>query len=111
MDLKTTSALSLRHDFPYQARSLGYHIQEAFYRHVLDICDASVAGFYFVVVRTKFPYDTVVYRLTADLLRFAKADLKEALSSIAELERTKKPWPRIAEDKVLDLDWYVRNDD
>ena len=104
VDLKTTST-GLTTGFPYQARSLGYHLQEAFYRYVLECCGATVSRFFFVVVETVPPHDVVVYELNSSILSEASVRVADALEQIATLQKSEAEWPGIAPSDILPLRW------
>lgn len=104
VDLKTTST-GLTTSFLYQARSLGYHLQESFYRYVLECCGAHVARFFFVVVETVPPHDVVVYELDSSILSEASMQVADALERIATLQKSEAEWPGISPSNILPLRW------
>ena len=104
-DLKTTST-PVGSGFPYQARSLGYDLQEAFYRHVLKQEEGwEPPGCYFVVVETLPPHDVVVYQLTQDLLAHAETRVACALPRISDCFKLSGQWPGFAPNTIKPLSW------
>ena len=82
LDLKTTIDPSPE-GFAKQAANLGYHIQESFYRRVLELDGHEVDGFIFIAVGKEAPYKVGIYELDAESLMEGQMAVQYALEQYA----------------------------
>ena len=69
VDLKTTrDASPKRGGFERQFFSLGYHIQAAFYKYVLELAGYPIEDFIFLAVEKEPPYAVQIHNLHSDVL-------------------------------------------
>lgn len=96
-DLKTTLDASPA-EFERTVRKLGYHIQEAFYGHVLSLARGDVdPAFLFVAVEKTAPYLVSVSELTDDHRRAARLAVRRAIDTYAACSAT-DTWPGYGAD-------------
>lgn len=82
LDLKTTIDPSPE-GFARQAANLGYHIQESFYRRVMELDGHEVDRFIFIAVGKDAPYKVGIYELDAESLNEGDAAVQYALEQYA----------------------------
>ena len=82
LDLKTTIDPSPE-GFAKQTANLGYHIQESFYRRVMELDGHEVDRFIFIAVGKDAPYKVGIYELDAQSLNEGDAAVQHALEQYA----------------------------
>jgi len=82
LDLKTTIDPSPE-GFAKQTANLGYHIQESFYRRVMELDGHEVDRFIFIAVGKDAPYKVGIYELDAQSLDEGDAAVQYALEQYA----------------------------
>ena len=87
MDVKTTSDASPE-SFGKSAWSLGYHIQAAFYRRVIQSATGITPDFIFGCVESDRPYLTAYYTVPQYLLDYADGVIDALLEQYAECLRS-----------------------
>lgn len=113
IDLKTTQDASAS-AFSKACANLGYHIQAAFYIHVLhNITGTRPKGFAFLTVEKSAPYGVQLFRCSDSMLAHGHAQMMtqlEELKACKDKYGTEEPWPGYSEKTVLlDLpSWAMR---
>lgn len=87
LDLKTTIDPSPE-GFAKQAANLGYHIQESFYRRVMELDGHEVDRFIFIAVGKDAPYKVGIYELDSESLNEGEAAVQYALEQYAIAQST-----------------------
>lgn len=82
LDLKTTIDPSPE-GFAKQAANFGYHVQESFYRRVMELDGHEVDRFIFIAVGKEAPYKVGIYELDAESLNEGDAAVQYALEQYA----------------------------
>ena len=82
LDLKTTIDPSPE-GFAKQAANLGYHIQESWYRRVMELDGHEVDRFIFIAVGKDAPYKVGIYELDTESLNEGDAAVQYALEQYA----------------------------
>lgn len=86
--------------FAKSAATYGYHIQEEWYRRVLDQCYGhEIDAFKFIVVEKQPPYLVNVIELDAEFRQIARTQVDRALASYAKCTATGE-WPGYAAHPV-----------
>ena len=123
VDVKTCRDASPE-EFGRQAWNLGYHIQAAFYRRVIQAATGTTPKFCFACVESEYPHLTAWYTAPDYLLEYADGVIDLALDRFAECMCT-NTWPgypgtgddelqipgwaqRIIENDGID-DWEISN--
>lgn len=112
VDLKTTRDASAP-AFTKSVVNFGYHIQAAFYMHVLDTLGERPKGFIIVAVEKEPPHAVQVFRISPEAVMYGT---QEMFRHLATLQRCltdyplDQPWPAYS-NEVVDLDlppWAMR---
>lgn len=102
LDVKTTQSAS-PDGFAREVQKYGYHIQAAFYAHVLREAGYDAAPMVFLCVEKETPYAVCVHALTHDYAAYGLAQAKAAMAKIAKAETEGQfttGWPDV---NLLDL--------
>ena len=87
LDVKTTKDASPKNGgFERQFFSLGYHVQAAFYKHVLELDGYPIEEFIFLAVEKEPPYAVQMHYLHKEVLEFGLVQVKEVLEQIKNVE-------------------------
>jgi len=81
-DIKTCQAADPK-SFAKDCLNYGYHIQAAFYMHVLRLAGYQADKFLFACVEKTAPYAVAVHELSEEYLAYGKSKMDEALNKIA----------------------------
>ena len=98
IDLKTCLDASPGR-FAKSAYDLGYLLQAAFYKRVLDLEGLKVSDFIFLAVEKDAPYATSAHMLSKEAMAVGEAQMHKALSLIADYKKSgeiQTGWPEIA---------------
>jgi hypothetical protein len=112
VDLKTTQDASAK-AFAKSTANFGYHIQAAFYMHVLKALGAKPKGFLVVAIEKTAPYAVQVFRISPSALAHGEQEMLTQLMALRECYDTYSsdtPWPAYPET-VQDLElplWATR---
>ena len=112
VDLKTTQDASAK-AFAKSTANFGYHIQAAFYMHVLKALGANPKGFLVVAIEKTAPYAVQVFRISPSALAYGEQEMLTQLTRLRECFDTHPsdtPWPAYPET-VQDLElplWATR---
>ena len=82
-DIKTCQAADPK-SFAKDCLNYGYHIQAAFYLHVLNLAGYQADKFLFACVEKTAPYAVAVYELSEEYLAYGRFQMEAALTEIAE---------------------------
>lgn len=103
VDLKTTQDASAA-EFSKSVANFGYHVQAAFYLHVLEITGGKrPRGFIFVAVEKSAPYAVQVFRCSADLIDTGNRRMHDQLAQLRHCYDTlplDAPWPTYNQEPV-----------
>jgi exodeoxyribonuclease VIII len=107
VDLKTTLDASAN-AFAKSMASFNYHIQAAFYQHVIEQSTGErPRGFTFAAVEKEAPYACQFFLLSEDSMAEGHRQVRKLLNQLAELTHTcpdDSPWPSYnTETTVLEL--------
>lgn len=91
VDLKTARSAEPR-QFERAAASFGYHIQEAFYRHVAGIAGLHIERFRFVAVEKTEPYLVTVHEWDGEARQYAARLVRDAIRLYHSCVETNS-WP------------------
>jgi len=87
LDVKTTRDASPKQGgFERQFFSLGYHVQAAFYKHVLELDGYPIEEFAFLAVEKEYPYAVQMHYLHKDVLSFGLLQVRDTLEQIKDVE-------------------------
>ena len=112
VDLKTTQDASAK-AFAKSTANFGYHIQAAFYMHVLKALGARPKGFLVVAIEKTAPYAVQVFRISPSALSHGEREMVTQLMKLRECidnHPSDTPWPAYPET-VQDLElplWATR---
>ena len=87
VDLKTTRSTH-PDDWAYQAKDLGYDLQDAFYCHVASLLNVHIKAFPFVCVEFAEMDNCEVYELSAKTRAKSYSDMKAYLLELRECQET-----------------------
>ena len=87
LDVKTTRDASPKDGgFEKQFFNLGYHIQAAFYKYVLELEGYPIEEFSFLAVEKESPYAVQIHHLHKEVLEFGLLQVKDTLEQIKDVE-------------------------
>ena len=87
LDVKTTRDASPKAGgFERQFFSLGYHIQAAFYKYVLELEGYLVEDFAFLAVEKEAPYAVQMHYLHHEVIEFGMLQVRDTLEQIKDVE-------------------------
>lgn len=86
-DLKTCQSADPR-AFQRDVLTYGYHIQSAFYLHVLELAGYKAERFIFACVEKTAPYAVSVNELSQEYLAYGRMQMHSALAQIADAEKS-----------------------
>jgi hypothetical protein len=82
-DIKTCQAADPK-SFAKDCLNYGYHIQAAFYLHVLNLAGYQADKFLFACIEKTAPYAVAVHELSEEYLEYGRFQMEAALNEIAE---------------------------
>lgn len=113
IDLKTTQDASAT-AFAKSVANFGYHVQAAFYLHVLEaVSGVRPKGFVFISIEKDSPNAVQVFRASAAMIEHGTQEMLTQLNLLATCLRNYSPddkWPAYS-DKVIELNlpaWATR---
>jgi len=112
VDLKTTrDASPKRGGFERQFFSLGYHIQAAFYKYVLELAGYPIEDFIFLAVEKEPPYAVQIHNLHSDVIDEGLYQVKKVLRQIKDAgdsDTESTGWP--SQNTILLPKWMKATD-
>ena len=112
LDVKTTRDASPKNGgFERQFFSLGYHVQAAFYTHVLELEGYEIKEFIFLAVEKEPPYAVQMHYLHPEVLKFGMLQVRDVLGQMKDVEGKdvdSTGWP--ARNNILLPKWMKATD-